>query len=136
MGGNTGELYISTADDIQQRAAMVLRDVRYVIEAHFELVPEKMTSGDNAGKFCDIMERRLKKGSCYCQPCFGVREFPAHFRKWEGGEPISVYSDGDRDLGFMLYDMDYSNLEDIKPMFFRAKLDKGVLNLGDCEVFR
>ncbi len=134
MNGGTGPLFISTADDIQQRAAMVLQDVRYVIEAHFEMT-ESASSGDNEGKFADIMRRRLEKGQCYYQPCFGCREFPARFKKWEGGE-IVTDSKTDADLGFMLFDMDYSDAQNITPMFFRARLKKGVLDLRDCEVFR
>ena len=134
MSGGGAELYLCTQDCIQQRAAMVLQDVRYVIEAHFVLT-DKAGPGDNAGKFCDIMRRRLEKGQCYHQPCFGTREFPAHFRPWQGGEPVTAYPDTDRELGFMLYDMDYSDPENIRPQFFRAALRRGVLDVRDCEVF-
>ena len=133
--GGTQPMFISTSEDIQQRAAMVLRDVRYVIEAHFVLVPERMNPGDNEGKFCDIIKRRLARGQCYHMPCFGTREFPAHFRAWEGGDIPTAYDD-EKDLGFMLYDLDYTDPENITPMFFRAALRRGVLNLEDCEVFR
>ena len=134
MSGGDAELYLCTQDCIQQRAAMVLQDVRYVIEAHFVLT-DKAGPGDNAGKFCDIMRRRLEKGQCYHQPCFGTREFPAHFGPWQGGEPVTTYPDSDRELGFMLYDMDYSDPENIRPQFFRATLRRGVLDVRDCEVF-
>lgn len=136
MMGGTAKNYSNTAEDIQQRAAMILRNVHYVIEAHFELVPEKMAPTDHEGKFCDIMRRRLEKGQCYHQPCFGTREFPAGFRAWEGGEIVTAYPDTDRDLGFMLYDMDYSDPKNITPMFFRAQLQKGVLDVTHCEVYR
>ena len=135
MAGGQAELYISTKDCIQQRAAMVLQDVRYVIEAHF-VMTDKVEAGDNPGKFCDIMRRRLERGQCYHQPCFGTREFPAHFRAWSGGEPVTAYPDEDRELGFMLYDVDYSDPENIRPQFFRAKLRRGVLDVRDCEVLR
>ncbi|MEA4966339.1 MAG: type I-C CRISPR-associated protein Cas5c [Oscillospiraceae bacterium] len=135
MNGSSEPLYISTSDDIQQRAALILKNVRYVIDAHFEMT-EQAAEGDNEGKFFDIMKRRLEKGQCYHQPCFGCREFPAHFRKWEGGEIETAYPEGERDLGFMLFDLDFSDPENITPQFFRAKLRKGVLDLHDCEVFR
>ena len=135
MSGNKQELYICTQDCIQQRAAMVLQDVRYVIEAHF-VMTDQASEGDNPGKFCDIMRRRLEKGQCYHQPCFGTREFPAHFRAWQGTEPPTAYPDEDRELGFMLYDMDYSDPENIRPQFFRATLRRGVLDVRDCEVFQ
>ena len=135
MSGGNADLFICTQDCIQQRAAMVLQDVHYVIDAHFVLT-EKAAPGDNAGKFCDIMRRRLEKGQCYHQPYFGTREFPAHFRAWQGGEPVTAYPDADRELGFMLYDMDYSDQENIHPQFFRALLHNGVLDVRDCEVYR
>lgn len=126
MSGGKQEVYLCTAEDIQQRAATVLQDVRYVIEAHFVMTDQAAPS-DNAGKFCDIMRRRLEKGQCYHQPCFGVREFPAQFRLWPGGE---IPTTGEtRDMGLMLYDMDYSDLRNITPMFFRAALENGVLNV-------
>lgn len=135
MNGGSSPLFISTSDDIQQRAALVLQDVHYVIEAHFEMT-EKASPGDNEGKFSDIMRRRLEKGQCYHQPCFGCREFPAHFKKWEDEEVPTACPDEDWDLGFMLFDMDYSDNQNITPMFFRAQLKKGVLDLRDCEVYR
>jgi CRISPR-associated protein Cas5d len=132
-GGNT-PLYIRTSDDIQQRAALILENVRYVIEAHFEIT-DKAAESDNEGKFCDIMKRRLEQGRCYHQPCFGCREFPANFRAWEGGEIATAYPNIEKDLGFMLFDMNYSDLENITPKFFRATLRQGVLDLRNCEVF-
>ena len=128
-------LYLNTKECIQQRASMVLRDVRYVIEAHFKLT-EHAAASDNEGKFCDIMRRRLGKGQCYHQPCFGTREFPASFKAWGGATVTTAYPNDTTELGYMLYDMDYSNPRDIRPMFFRAKLVNGVLDLRDCEVVR
>ena len=78
------------------------------------------------------MKRRLEKGQCFHQPYFGCREFPAHFREWKGDciDTIPLT----KDLGYMLYDMDYSEPENIRPQFFRAQLHNGVLDLRDCEV--
>ena len=89
---------------------------------------------DNEGKFIDIARRRISNGKCFHQPCFGCREFPASFRPWAGG-PIPAI-DETRDLGLMLYDMDYSNPRDIRPLFFRARLEKGVLEVAGQEVLR
>lgn len=131
-GGRT-ELFLSTSDDIQQRSALVLQGVHYVIEAHFEMT-EKASEGDNPGKFQDIIKRRLRKGQCYHQPYFGCREFPARFREWQGGEIPAIHEN--RDLGYMLWDMDFSDMSDIRPQFFRARLVEGVLHLEDCEVVK
>lgn len=128
MEKGVGELYLATPESIQQRAAMVLRDVRYVIEAHFEMT-EKAAPSDNPGKFQDIMKRRLAKGQFYHQPCFGVREFPAHFAVCDGLPPCPEELRGEKDLGWMLLDMDYSDPENISPVFFRAVLRDGVLEV-------
>ena len=127
-------LYISTKSDIVQRASLLLRDVSYVIEAHFEMT-EKAVESDNPGKFKDIIMRRLKRGECYHTPYFGCREFPANFCLCEDENIETAYS-GEKDLGFMLYDMDFSDLDNIQPMFFRALMKDGVINLRDCEVIR
>ena len=129
MERGQGELYLVTSQDIQQRASLLLRDVHYVIEAHFDLVPEKATAGDNPGKFQDIATRRIAKGQFYHQPCFGCREFPAHFAPCQEIPACPEELRGERDLGYMLYDMDYTNLEDIRPLFFRASLHDGVLHV-------
>lgn len=122
---------IITRNDIIQRSAMILRDVHYVIEAHFELT-DKASPSDNEGKFKDIFRRRIEKGEAFSQPYFGCREFPARFRPWEGGEvPTCMIN---QDLGLMLYDMDYSDPENIKPMFFMAKLANGVLQIAGEKV--
>ncbi len=123
-----GELYLATSESIQQRAAMVLRDVHYVIEAHFDMTA-RANEGDNPGKFCDIMRRRLERGQCYHQPCFGVREFPAKFSLCTEIPACPQELQGERELGWMLLDMDYSDPRNITPKFFRATLKNGVLDV-------
>ena len=130
MERGTGQLYLATPESIQQRAAMVLRDVRYVIEAHFDMT-DRAAPEDNPGKFQEMMTRRLEKGQCYHQPCFGVREFPASFAPCRDIPPCPEELKGERDLGWMLLDMDYSDPADIKPLFFRASLRDGVLHVPD-----
>lgn len=123
-----GELYLAAPESIQQRAAMVLRDVRYVIDAHFEMTA-RAAAADNPGKFQDIMRRRLEKGQFYHQPCFGVREFPAQFKPCTERPPCPEELRGEKDLGWMLLDLDYSDLENITPHFFRAVLRDGVMEV-------
>lgn len=129
MDRGRGELYLATSQDIQQRASLLLQDVRYVIEAHFSILPEKAAVGDNPGKFQDIATRRIAKGQFYHQPCFGCREFPAHFAPCQDIPPCPEDLRGERDLGYMLYDMDYTDPKDIRPLFFRAVLRDGVLHV-------
>lgn len=136
MNGAKKDISISSKDEIVQRASLLLKDVDFVIEAHFEMVPERANPGDNPGKFKDIIMRRLRRGECYHQPYFGCREFPANFELFEGEEVDTAYPNERKDLGFMLYDLDYTNPEDIQPMFFRAIMENGIINLEDCEVIR
>lgn len=133
INGKRDELYLAASKEIVQRAAMVLQDVHFVVEAHFDMT-DRAAPGDNPGKFQDIVTRRMEKGQCFHTPYLGCREFPAYFRKWPGG-PIPTIEET-RDLGFMLYDMDYSDPQNITPIFFHAKLENGVLNTADCEVFK
>ena len=128
MEKGQGELYLATPESIQQRAAMVLRDVHYVIDAHFEMT-QRASPTDNPGKFQEMMRRRVEKGQFYHQPCFGVREFPAHFKPCTQLPPCPEELKGEKDLGWMLLDMDYSDPENITPHFFRATLRDGVLEV-------
>lgn len=135
INGKDKPLYISTKEEIVQRASVLLRDVEYVVEAHFEMT-EQANASDNPGKFKDIIMRRLRRGECYHTPYLGCREFPARFELYERESVETEYSQIEKDLGYMLYDFDYSNPEDIQPMFFRAVLRQGVLDVRDCEVVR
>ncbi len=123
-----GELYLATPQSIQQRASMVLREVHYVIEAHFEMTDQAAQS-DNCGKFTDIMRRRLEKGQCYHAPYFGLRDFPVQFCPCASVPPCPEELKGEKDLGWMLLDMDYSDRENITPKFFRGVLRDGVLTI-------
>ena len=131
--GGRQELYLAAPQEIVQRSSLLLQDVHYVIEAHFEMT-SKAAPSDNPGKFQDIVTRRMEKGQCYTTPYLGCREFSASFRRWAGG-PIKTIKET-RDLGLMLYDFDYTDPQNITPTYFRAKLENGILNVRDCEVFR
>lgn len=131
--GKSQELYLAAPQSIVQRSSLLLQDVHYVIEAHFEMTPQAAPS-DNPGKFQDIITRRMERGQCFHTPYFGCREFPAAFRRWSGG-PIETNHET-RDLGLMLYDFDYSDPQNIQPTYFRARLEDGVLDVRNCEVLR
>ncbi|OZG62790.1 type I-C CRISPR-associated protein Cas5 [Bifidobacterium hapali] len=130
--GDGGAIY--TSESIQQRASTVLRDVRYVIDAHFDMNRKRMSPADSAEKFQSMFMRRAAKGQYFHHPYFGTREFPAEFRVWEGeSEPVG-FEQGHRDLGYMFYDFDYRNPAQPQPLFFRAALDNGVLDVASAEV--
>jgi CRISPR-associated protein Cas5d len=117
------ELFIE--NDRQQRAALILRDVDYVIEAHFEYVNDEDA---NDGKHLDMFNRRARDGQCFMQPYLGCREFPAHFRLLENEEPIPAsHLRGKQDLGFMLHDIDFP--DDMTPHFFRAEMNNGIIEI-------
>lgn len=126
-GGTPPPIFIE--DDRQQRAALVLREVAYVIEAHFELTGQD----DNAAKHTEMFKRRARKGQCFNQPYLGCREFPAFFELVDGPPPASALAaqDRDKDLGFMLHDIDFAH--DMTPRFFRARLENGVIDVPRFE---
>ncbi len=128
MEKGNGMSCIATSDSIQQRASMMLRDVRYVIEAHFNMT-DRACFEDNPGKFQDIMKRRIEKGQCYHTPYLGTRECPAHFMPCNKIPDISEELKGKKDLGYMLWDMDYISQDDIRPLFFRAVMDNGIVDI-------
>ena len=135
INGSTKPLYLSSKAEIVQRGSVLLKDVEYVIEANFEMT-QKANASDNPGKFKDMIMRRLRRGECYHMPCFGCREFPANFALFEETEISTAYPNETRDLSYMLYGFDYSDPENIQPLFFRAELKNGVLDVRNCEVIR
>jgi CRISPR-associated protein Cas5d len=127
--GRTEELVSYVEEDRQQRAATILRDVAYVIGAHFELT-DKAGADDSVGKHLDIFNRRARKGQCFHTPCLGTREFPASFQLLEGedtGPAASESLRGGRDLGWMLHDMDFA--DGMTPRFFRAHMLDGLITV-------
>lgn len=126
--GSEVDLHQYATEDRQQRATLFLRDVSYVIDAHFDVLPEKAGAEDTPEKHYNIFLRRARKGQCFSRPYLGCREFAAEFALLEGDSPKSYYAnDGTRDLGWMLYDFDYPDNE--TPRFFRANMNNGVIDL-------
>ena len=127
--GDLAGLSLTVDEDRQQRAMLCLRDVAYGIEAHFEMVPEKAGPEDNPGKHAEMFRRRAEKGQCFHQPALGVREFPADFALVDGFPPTKL-TEPDRDLGWMLHDIDYAN--DRRSVFYRARMAGGVIDVTAC----
>jgi len=85
---------------------------------------------ETPGKYLAIFERRASKGQCFNQPYLGTREFSCNFKLIKDFETNPAQTiDETRELGFMLYDMDFTDLNDPKPMFFQARIEKGVVNI-------
>lgn len=135
--GDLSTLVLRADQDRQQRAATVLVEPAYVIEAHFEMTT-KAGPEDNEGKHLDIFNRRAGRGQCFHRPCLGTREFAADFALIPPGATLPEAIPETRDLGLMLWDIDHAAPG--KPsMFFRAKMTDGVIDVpapGSQEVLR
>ncbi len=130
MKGADKPLYIAATEVRQQRAAMVLKDVDYVIEAHFEKVEKEWGERDTKEGHYNIVLRRLRNGQHFHAPCLGTREFPAKVTLIEDKDAIPKSPlTGKRDLGYMLYDLDFTNPRDIQPMFYHAVMQDGVIDV-------
>ena len=133
-------------DKRQQKNSLLLQDVRYRIWAKLEFIPQwkrketqnaqidaeeadLLRKDENPGKYNAMFERRASKGQCFNQPYLGTREFSASFRLVNPEqEELVPPIDESRDLGIMLYDMDFQGNPD-KPeaMFFRVQMESGVI---------
>ena len=132
MGSGKGNLALYVEEDRQQRAGLFLRDVAYRI--HAELVPVGDDARNNPAKYCEMFQRRAEKGQCVNQPYLGCREFAARFRLVDQPEDGGPAIDETRDLGWMLFDMDFTAVGDPKPQFFRADMQHGVIDLTKAQV--
>lgn len=156
-GKPTTPIGLMADENRQQRAAMLLKDVRYRIHANFEFIDPSsrhaarqghveswagnderdafVAADEKPAKYAAMFERRARKGQCFNTPYLGCREFSCSFRLVEPGQPANAGPPElaalgfpePRDLGYMLYDLDFSVPEDPKPLFFRASIHKGVV---------
>jgi CRISPR-associated protein Cas5d len=143
MQQGRGELALYVEDERQQRAGLFLRDVAYRLHAQLELISPE--ARQNPGKYLAMFSRRAESGQCVNQPYLGCREFAARFRPVElvadgrGGwqaaasEPPALH-DWTADLGWMLLDMAHEGSGPPQPLFFRAQVRQGVVDLAAVEV--
>lgn len=128
--GTTDGLGLAVDENRQQRAALVLVDVAYVIEAHFTLTG-KAGLDDTAAKHISMFNRRAQQGQCFHRPCLGTREFAAEFALiGEGAALPECELAGDArnaDFGWMLHDIDFANGNESR--FFRAQMEGGVIDV-------
>jgi CRISPR-associated protein Cas5d len=129
--GSAAGLGIVVEGNRQQRASTLLVNVAYVIEAHFEMTI-RASADDTPAKHLSMFNRRAASGQCFHRPCLGTREFAADFALIDEGarspENKLPPDQRDRDLGWMLHDIDHA--EDKSSRFFRARLKDGVLDVG------
>ncbi|MBN2896215.1 MAG: type I-C CRISPR-associated protein Cas5 [Campylobacterales bacterium] len=133
MTRGSGMLGIYIEEERQQRAALMLRDVRYRIKARM-VVQSNTSDHSPAAKHYEIFERRAQKGQCFNQPYLGTRECSCAFSPLRSD---AVAIGESRDLGFMLYDMDFADPADPTPLWFRATLEEGTVRFpAKTEVLR
>jgi CRISPR-associated protein Cas5d len=142
-------------DDRQQRAGLFLRDVKYRLYGEFDFIPpdqrarvfnpvpewlidagetDALRQPDNRAdeteaKYAAMFERRAKKGQCFNQPYFGCREFSCEYKLVDRNNSDLSPINETRDLGWILYDMDFSDPDDPKPMFFHPKMEQGTITV-------
>lgn len=128
MKNGSGHLGLYVDEQRQQRASLLLKDVRYRIHAQFSMT-DKAGPQDSAAKFADMFRRRAEKGQCFNQPYLGCREFTCDFALANEDSDPAMPIEETRDLGFMLYDLDYSNPLAPNPLFFRAQMENGTIKV-------
>jgi CRISPR-associated protein Cas5d len=127
MSGRSARLGLDIEEFRQQRAGVILRDVDYLVHARIGLT-ERAGPDDTVAKYVEMFRRRSAAGQCFHRPYLGTREFAAEFALAEGPLPTPIADT--RDLGWMLYDIDYSAPRPL-PMFFDARLVAGALAVPD-----
>jgi CRISPR-associated protein Cas5d len=141
---------IYAEENRQQRAGLFLKDVKYRIYADFDFIEpqdrfnsrnslyahtieklktEPVDADENEAKYAAMFERRASKGQCFSQPYLGCREFSAHFRLVDVEKEKSFPLNESKELGIMLYDMDFKNLKSPQPLWFFAKIEQGIINV-------
>ncbi|MBT8037169.1 MAG: type I-C CRISPR-associated protein Cas5c [Verrucomicrobiae bacterium] len=138
-GNDTLGIYVD--QERQQRAALLLRDVRYLIHASVHILDtrierggEKIPANEAAGKHLEMFKRRARTGQAFHQPYFGCREFPVNFKLHENDSGLPTPHEslqGEKDLGFMLHDIEFDQnpktkaVKSTTPHFFRAEMTNG-----------
>ncbi|HEY4656062.1 MAG TPA: type I-C CRISPR-associated protein Cas5c [Cyclobacteriaceae bacterium] len=150
MNGGNASLQILVEDERQQRAGLFLRDVAYRLHAKFTIQDDSKhihhyphlqcadseTSENSFTKFAEMFKRRARKGQCFNQPYLGTREFSCSFRFIEQDDlenEMSIYPaiSENKELGWMLYDMDFFDLNNPSPRFFNAEMNAGVIDIPE-----
>lgn len=138
---------MDVAENRQQRASLLLKDVAYLIKAHVHILDPRVEKGDAPspeneaiGKHLDMFKRRARKGQAFHQPYFGCREFPVRFELIENEADLPAPHEsfaGEKDLGFMLHDIEFDQdraskkVRSTTPHFFRAKMIDGVISVPE-----
>lgn len=138
---------LDVAENRQQRASLLLKDVGYLIKAHVRILDARLEKNDAPSpeneaiaKHLEMFKRRARKGQAFHQPYFGCREFPVRFELIENKDDLPRAHDsfaGEKDLGFMLHDIEFDQdratkkVRSTTPHFFRATMNNGVISVPE-----
>jgi CRISPR-associated protein Cas5d len=131
MKTGAGPLSQVITEERQQRSTLLLRQVAYIIEAHFVLT-DQASEADSPEKHINMFLRRARMGQTFHRPYLGCREFAANYTLIEPADtyPQSYYHHIPfKDLGWMLWDLDYK--DEMKPQFFHAVMRNGIVEVPD-----
>ena len=143
VGALAGKSSIFIEDKRQQKNSLLLQGVRYRIHAELVFIPVKdrpkeafikhqPSDDENPMKYYQMFERRASQGQCFTQPYLGCREFAANWKYIDNTEQLAPPLAEDRDLGIMLYDMDFEgNVQKPNAMFYRVRMEQGVIVVPD-----
>lgn len=143
-----GSIYVDDGKTRQQRNSLMLRDVRYRIWAKLVYIPvsarpeeafakHKPGADENPMKYYQMFERRASQGQCFTQPYLGTRECAASWRLLDvDNENLTPAIPESRDLGIMLYDMNFKNPKNITPQFYRAEMENGIIKVEGKEILQ
>ncbi len=142
-GGNANASPIIATEKRQQKNTLMLRDVRYRIYAKMVYIPPRKRKNpqaraagpdENPRKYQEMFERRASGGQFFTAPYLGTRECAAFFKLLpENAKNGADLLPESRDFGFMLFDIDFTDPKNLTPMFYRARMEHGVIEVPDKE---
>lgn len=138
VGAVAGKNPIYIEDKRQQKNSLMLRDVRYRIWAKLIYIPvsnrpeeafakHKPGNDENPMKYYQMFERRASQGQCFTQPYLGTRECSTSWSLVDTTKELTHAIAEDKDLGIMLYDMNFTDPQNVQAMFYRAEMKQGVI---------
>ena len=122
-------IYADDPSERAQRASLLLRDVAYRVHADLEVRADRQDPMPPQ-KYHAMFERRAEKGQCVNQPYLGCREFAARVRLVADTTDATPPISDTRDLGWMLHDLDFTDADDPQPVFFRAQMTAGTIEVN------
>lgn len=115
MNGTNADPCIYTVENRSQRASLLLTNVKYGVEFHFEMTGLKCErEEDSENKHYNIIKRRLENGQHFRVPCLGCSEFPVKKLELVDNFNLNEISDrilemGDVDLNYMVYHLAFAD---------------------------